>query len=46
MIAEVEDDYSAVELDNAQPFKTHLMSHIPVGTESDVEEDDYKDHSS
>lgn len=46
VIVEVEDDDSAVELDTAQTFKIHLMSHILVGMESDVEADDCKDHSS
>lgn len=46
MNVEAEDDGSAVELDTVQPFKTHLMSHIPVGKGSGVEVDDCKDHFS
>lgn len=46
VIAEAEDDDSVVELYTAQIFKTHLMSHILVETESDVEADDCMDHFS
>lgn len=46
VIVEVVDDDSVVELDTVQTFKIHLMSRILVGTESDVEADDCKDHFS